>query len=143
MQWTALDLKNLAALFDDVADALLDFRRDNGSTLTQPQKDQLTQQFGQLVSQGEQFENLALQTALVNVDGAVTDLQNAAHDAAHALSVISGVQNAISIAVAAVGLGAAILTPTPGTIASSLGTLAQAVKNALPKPTDSGTPAKT
>src|SRR5271170_6821199 len=111
MQWTPLDLKNLAALFDDLADAVLDFRNQNGSTLTQLQKNQLTAQFGQLVSYGEQLENEALQGALVDIDGAVADLQNAAHDATHALEVISDVQKVITIAVAAVGVGAAIMAP--------------------------------
>jgi hypothetical protein len=138
MRWTELDLKNLAALFDDMADAVLNFRIQNGNTLTQPQKDQLTAQFGQLVSYGEQLENEALQTALLDVDGAVIDLQNAAHDATHALQVISDVQMAITIAVAAVGLGAAIMNPTPGTIASSVNTLVQAVQSANAKPADGG-----
>jgi hypothetical protein len=134
MQWTPLDLKNLAALFDDMADAVLDFRNQNGSKLTQLQKNQLTAQFGQLVSYGEQLENEALQGALLDIDGAVADLQNAAHDATQALQVISDVQKVITIAVAAVGVGAAIMDPTPGTIASSLGTLVQAIQQANAKP---------
>jgi hypothetical protein len=128
MQWTALDLKNMAAIFDDIADAVLAFRDQNASTLTQLQKNQLTAEFGQLVSYGEQLENEALRNALVNIDGAVVDLQSAAHDAANAIKVISDVQNAITIAVAAVGLGVAILSPTPGTIASSVDTLVQAIQ---------------
>ncbi len=146
MQWTALDLKNLAALFDDMADALWNFRIKNGSTLTQSQKNQFTAEYGQLVSYGERFENKALQSALHDIDAAVVDLQNAAHDATHALEVISDVQKAITIAVAAVGLGAAIMNPTPGTIANSVNTLVQAVKQANTKPADaggnSGTPPK-
>jgi hypothetical protein len=134
MQWTSLDLKNLAALFDDIADAVLNFRIQNGSTLTQLQKNQLTTEYGQLVSYGEQLENEALQNALVNIDSAVTDLQNAAHDATHALEVVSDVQKAIAIAVAAVGVGAALLNPTPGTIASSANTLVQAIQQANTKP---------
>ncbi|MGA8027954.1 MAG: hypothetical protein WB992_12500 [Bryobacteraceae bacterium] len=127
MPWTALDLKNLAALFDDLADAVLKFRQQNADSLTQLQKTQLTIQFGQLVSYGEQLENQALQNALLDIDAAVTDLQKATHDATHALKVISDVQKAIDIAVAAVGLGAAILDPTPGTIACSVNTLVQAI----------------
>lgn len=134
MQWTPLDLKNLAAIFDDMADAVLNVRTQNAGTLTQLQKNQLTTQFGQLVSLGEQFMNEALQGALVNIDGAVTDLQNATHDATHALQVISDVQKVIVIGVAAVGLGTAILDPTPGTIASSLSTLVQTIQQATAKP---------
>ena len=48
-------------------------------------------------------------------------------DAASAIKVNSDVQNLITIAVAAVDLGVAILSPTPGTIASSLNTLVKAI----------------
>lgn len=139
MQWTALDLKNLAAIFDDMADAVLDFRRQNAGTLTQAQKNQLTGLFGQLVSYGEQLENQALQNALVDINGEVTDLQNAAHDATHALQVIDDVQKVINIGVAAVALGVAITDPTPGTIAGSLGNLAQAIKQSAAKTAGSAT----
>jgi hypothetical protein len=136
MQWTALDLKNLAVLFDDMADAVWNFRIQNGNALTLVQKNQLTGQFGELVTYGEELENEALQSALFEIDAAVVDLQNAAHDATHALQVISDVQKVVTIAVAAVGLGAAILDPSPGTVASSVSTLVQAVQQANAKPTD-------
>lgn len=138
MQWTALDLKNLAALFDDLAEAVLNFRIQNADSLTQLQKNQLTMQFGQLQSYSEQLENEALQQAMVDVEGSVTDLQNAAHSAIHALEVISDVQKAITIAAAAVGVAFAILTPTPGSIAGSLNTLVQSVSQALAAPAAGG-----
>jgi len=136
MKWTALDLKNLAALFDDMADAVLNFRIQNRNTLTSAQKGRLTKEFGQLVSCGEQLENMALQQALVDIDGDVTDLQTATHDATHALEVISDVQKAITITVAAVALGEAIMKPNPGAVASSFDTLVQAIKQASAKPID-------
>lgn len=138
MQWTALDLKNLAALFDDMADAILAFRKQNSNSLTQLQKDKLTWQFGELVKYGEDLENKAVGAALVDIDGSVKDLQNAAHDAIHALQVITDVQKAITIGVAAIGLGAALVNPTPGTVASSLGALTDAIKDATKKPADDG-----
>ncbi|MGA3010091.1 MAG: hypothetical protein ABSD72_07495 [Terracidiphilus sp.] len=139
MQWSPLDLKNLAAVFDDMADQVLNFRVQNGGALSQAQKNQLTELFGQLDSQGEELENEALKGALVDIDASVVNLQNATHDAKSALKTITNVQNAISIAVAAVGLGAALLNPTPGSIAGSLDTLVQAIKTANTKPaTDPG-----
>ncbi len=138
MQWTALDLKNLAALFDDMADAILAFRKQNGNSLTQLQKNHLTSLFGELVKYGEDLENKAVETALVDIDGSVTGLQNAAHDATHALQVITDVQKVITIGVAAVGLGAAIINPTPGAVASSVGILAGAIKEATKKPDNDG-----
>ncbi len=134
MKWTALDLKNLAALFDDTADAILNFRIQNRNTLTPLQKDRLTVEFGQLVSLGEQLENFALQNALVDVDGAVADLQSATHDATHALEAISDVQKAITIAVATVSMGEARTKPTPGTVAGLLNMLVQAINQANAKP---------
>ena len=138
MQWTALDLKNLAAIFDDMADAVLAFRKQNSNILTPAQKNQLTTLFGELVLAGEHLENQALQTALVDIQSSVTDLQNAAHEATHALQVTTDAQNVIAIAVAAVGVGAAILKPTPGTLANSVGTLVQAIKQATAKPAGGG-----
>jgi len=74
-------------------------------------------------------------------------LQIATHDATHALEVISDVQEAITITVAAVALGEAIMKPTPGTVASSLDTLVQAIKQASSKPvagaSSSGSPTLT
>ena len=138
MQWTSLDLKNMASILDDVADAVLAFRNQNAGNLTQLQKNQLTAQFGQLVSLGEQLENEALENALVDIDGDVTDLQSATHDATNALQTIKNVQNAISIAVAAVALGAAILNPSPGGIAQSVNTLVQAIQQAKNPPASAG-----
>ena len=145
MQWSALDLKNLAALFDDVADALWSFRIQNGSSMTQAEKDAFATRYGQLVSYGEQLENKAVQSALADIDGDVAALQNATHNATHALQVISDVQKAIGIGVAAVGLGAAVLNPSPGTIAGSLNTLVQSIQSGAAKPatgaSGSGVPA--
>jgi len=99
MQWTALDLKNLAASLT-TSRMRAELPHSKPGELTQLQKIQLTALFGQLDSYGEQLENEALQNALVDIDAAVADLQNAAHDATNALQTISDVQNAISIAVA-------------------------------------------
>lgn len=131
MQWTALDLKNLGALFEDLAEATLNFRIQNAGSLTQLQKNQLTMQFGQLQSYSEQIENEALAVATTEIQGSVKTLQNGAHSAIHALTVIADVQKAISIAAAAVGVGFAILTPTPGSIVGSINTLVQSVSQAL------------
>jgi len=61
--------------------------------------------------------------------------QSASHDAIAALKTITEVQKVVTIAVAAVALGAAIAAPTPGTIAAALGVLVQAVKNPTAPPT--------
>ena len=103
-------------------------------------------EFGQLVSCGEQLENMALQTGLVEIDRAsLRNLQSATHDVTHALQVTSDVQKAISIAVAMVGMGEALMKPTPGTVASSFNTLVQAINQADTKPatgtSSSGSPA--
>ena len=130
MDWTPLDLKNLAALFDDMADAVLAYRRQNGAALSDAQKRQLTSQFGQLISYAETLEHMAVSGALSGVGSDVKDLQSASHDAIQALETIANVQKAISIAVAAVAVGAAIVAPAPGTIAAALGVLVKTVKDA-------------
>jgi len=136
MDWTPLDLKNLAALFDDLADAVLDYRRQKGATLSDAQKRQLTSQFGQLISYAETLEDMAVSGALAGVGTDVRDLQSASHDAIQALQTIANVQKAISIAVAAVAVGAAIVAPAPGTIAGALGLLVKTVKDAEAPPSD-------
>jgi hypothetical protein len=140
MQWTALDLKNLAAAVDDTADAVVDLRNRNAATLTQEEKDRLTTLFGQLVSAGEEIENKALQAAEVDIEGAVADLQNGVHDANHALKTIANVQKGVTIGVAVFGLASSILHPTPGGIASSLNTLVGAIQQ---KPASASTTAAT
>jgi hypothetical protein len=135
MDWTPLDLRNLAALFDDMADAVLAYRKQNGASLSDSEKLQLTTEFGQLISSAETVEHLAVAGALSGVDTDVKDLQSASHDAIAALKTITEVQKVVTIAVAAVALGAAIAAPTPGTIAAALGVLVQAVKNPTAPPT--------
>ena len=130
MDWTPLDLKNLAALFDDLADALLAFRKQNGADLSATAKRQLTTDFGRLIAAGESLEHLAVAGALKDVDSDVKDLQSATHDAIAALQTITDVQKTMSIAVAAVALAAAITAPSLGTIASALGVLVKGVKDA-------------
>jgi hypothetical protein len=132
MQWTPLDLKNLAAIYDDMANAVLNYRIQNGMKLDQPSRDQLTTIAGKLMSYGDEFENAALAGALQNVGIAVTDLQTAAHDATDALKNITNLQKAITIAIAAVGVGAAFFDPNPATIAGSVSTLVQAVAQPTP-----------
>jgi hypothetical protein len=129
MDWTPLDLKNLAALFDDLADAVLAFRKNYASTLSEDEKSDLITQFGDLISAGETLEHMAVEGALADVSTDITDLQNATHDAIAAVQTIADVQKAISIAVAAVTLGVAIATENPAAIATAVGTLVSSVKS--------------
>jgi hypothetical protein len=55
----------------------------------------------------------AVKSSMVDIECSVTDLQNAAHDATHALKTISDVQKAAAITAMAVGLGFAVFSPTP------------------------------
>jgi hypothetical protein len=132
MDWTPLDLKNLAALFDDMADAVLTYRKQNGSTLSDAEKSDLTTQFGELISTAEKLEEMAVEGALANVGTDVKNLQNATHDAIAALQTIADVQKALSVAVAAVALGVAITTENPGTIGTALGTLVSSITSSAP-----------
>ena len=134
MDWTPLDLKNLAALFNDMADAVLAYRKQNGATLSDAETLQLTTQFGQLISSAETMEHLAVAGVLPGIATDVKDLQSASHGAIAALKTISDVQKIVTIAIAAVALGAAIAAPTPGTIAAALSVLVQGVTDATAPP---------
>jgi len=127
MDWTPLDLKNLAALFDDIADGILALRRQQGDLISTAKKSELTMQFSSLISLGEDLENMALQGALSDVGTDIKDLQSASHDAIQALQNIDNVQKAISIAVAAIAVGVAVVAALPGPIALSLVALVKSV----------------
>ncbi len=146
MDWSPLDLKNLSAQFDDAGDAILAYRKSNGSTLSQTAKLQLTKEYGALISAADNLTHLAAQGALKNVDAAVTELQTATHDAIAALQTITDVQKVMSIAVAAVALAASIVVaPSPGTIGAALMLLVKQVKGATspaaPAPASGAAPA--
>jgi hypothetical protein len=127
MDWTPLDLKNLAALYDDLADAVLAYRKQNSATLSDDEKSDLTARFGELISTAETLEHMAVTGALTDIGADVKNLQIATHDAIDAFQTIADVQKALSIAVAAVALGVAIATENPGAIATALGTLASSI----------------
>jgi hypothetical protein len=142
MDWTPLDLKNQAALFDDMADAVLAYRMKYAATLSDDQKSDLTTQFGELISAAEKLEEMAVAGALANIGTDVKDLQNATHDAIAAVETVANVQRALSIAVAAAALGVAIATENPGAIATALGTLVSSITSSTPTSTTAGTSQK-
>jgi hypothetical protein len=83
-------------------------------------------------------KNMSIGELIYLAAHSIGDLQSAAHQAAHALQAISDVQKVIAIAVAAVGMGAAIVDPTPGTVASSVNALVQAIQQSTVKTVGSG-----
>jgi hypothetical protein len=125
---SALDWRNLSMLYQDLADAVLDYRVANSKTLTLEQKDSLNLAFGQILNASESFADQALSQALVDIDASVKNLQVAAHDAIEALQALTKLKCVLDIAVAAVGLATALLAPTPGTVTSALSGLVQAVQ---------------
>lgn len=128
MKISALDWRNLSAIFQDLADATLDYRVNNSTTLTLEQKDSLNATFGQLLNKSESFADMALQQALSDIDVSVKNIQESTHDAIDAVHAVATFQRVLDIGVAAVGLATAMLAPTPGSIASALSGLVQTVQ---------------
>jgi hypothetical protein len=130
MKISALDWRNLSAIFQDLADATLDYRVTNSATLTLDQKDSLNATFGQLLNYSESFADMALKQALSDIEVSVQNIQKSTHDAIDAVHAVNTLQRVLDITMAAVGVAAAMLAPTPGSIASSLSCLVQTVQQA-------------
>ena len=135
---SALDWRNLSVLYQDLADAFLNYRVANSKTLSLEQKNSLNLAFGQLMNASESFADQALSQALVDIDASVNNLQTAAHDAIDALRALAKLKCVLDIAVAAIGLATALLAPTPGTVTSALSGLVQAVQVVKSQASDSG-----
>lgn len=130
MKLSALDWRNLSMLYQDLADAVLNYRVANSKTLTLEQKNSLNLAFGQLLNASEGFADQALTQALADIETSVKNLQVATHDAIEALQALTKLKNVLDIAASAVGLASALLAPTPGTVTSALSGLVQAVQQA-------------
>jgi hypothetical protein len=130
MTLSALDWKNFSVLYQDLADAVLNYRVANSTMLSLEQKNSLNLAFGQLMNASESFADQALSQALVDIEASVMDLQTAAHDAIDAVQALAKLKCVLDIAVGAVGLATALLAPTPGTVATALSCLVQAVQEA-------------
>ena len=132
MKLSALDWRNLSTLYQNLADAVLDYRISNSATLTLDQKNSLNVAFGELLTASESFANQALQQATADIGASVQAIQESTHDAIAAIRSITVLKNVLDISVAAIGLATAMLAPTPGTVASALGCLVDAVQEATP-----------
>lgn len=128
MNLSALDWKNLSVLYEDLADAALNYRVANSTVLSLDQKNSLNLAFGQLLNASESFADQALSQALVDIETPVSNLQSATHDAIDAVQSLAKLKCVLEIAVAAIGLATALLAPSPGTVTSALSGLVQAVQ---------------
>jgi alanine-alpha-ketoisovalerate/valine-pyruvate aminotransferase len=132
------DLRNLAHGYEDLADALVAWRGAN--PITDPALgEQFDDLVADLVGESSQLENIAVTTALQNLQTSVAGLQAATLQAKHALTVVKDATIALAIGAAAVGVVAALLAPTVsvGAVAGALGGLAGAVQAAIASSSDS------
>jgi polygalacturonase len=129
MQLTPENLKDLAHSYLALAQGMLDWRTLNPLT-SQEDRNQFNSEFSQVMQMADSFEHAALVAAILDVESSVADLQSATQQAQHALTVINDITKVMAIAGAAVGLGAAILNPTPGSVVAGLNGLVQAIKTA-------------
>jgi hypothetical protein len=129
MQLAPQDLKDLAHSYLAFAQGMLDWRKLNPLS-SQEDRNQFNSEFSQIMQMADSFEHAALVAAIPDVATSVGALQSATQQAQHALTVINDITKVMSIAAAAVGLGAAILNPTPGNVVGGLNELVQAIKKA-------------
>jgi hypothetical protein len=126
MGLTAADLKELAHDFLDVAQALSDYR--TAHPISDPlQRNDFNAAFSQIVATADNLENQAVSAALAAITTSAQALKVGVQSAAAAVKKIAEVTSVLKIVTAAVGLGTAILSPTPPGVASALGNLVQAI----------------
>jgi hypothetical protein len=128
MKLSALDWRNLSTLYQDLADAVLNYRISNSTTLTLDQKNSLNVAFGELLTSSETFANQALQQATFDIDASIKNIQASTHDAISAIRSVTVLKNVLDISIAAIGLATTMLAPTPGTVATALGHLVAAIQ---------------
>jgi hypothetical protein len=141
MKISALDWRNLSMLYQDLADAVLNYRVANSKVLSLAEKDSLNLAFGQLLNASETFADQALSQALVDIEASVKNLQVVAHDAIEAVQALAKLKCVLDIAASAVTLASALLAPTPGTVTSALSGLVIAVQAAKSLPANQGSAA--
>jgi len=126
MGLTAADLKDLAHDYLDVAQALVDYR--NRFPISDPtQRKDFNAAFNQIVVTADNLENQAVSAALAGISTSAQSLRVGVQSAAAAVKTIAEVSSVIKVVTAAVGLGTAILNPTPAGVASALSNLVQAI----------------
>jgi hypothetical protein len=126
MGLTAADLKELAHDYLDLAQALLDYRTTY--PISDPtQRNDFNTVFNRIVVTADNLENQAVTAALAEISTSAQSLEVGVQSAAAAVKRIANVASVIKIAIAAAGLGTAILNPTPAGVASALTNLVQAI----------------
>jgi hypothetical protein len=126
MGLTAADLKALSQDYLDLAQALLAYRTSYPIS-DQTQRNNFNDVFSQVVVTADNLENQAVTAALANISTSAQSLGVGVQSAAAAVKRIAEVTGVIKVVTAAVGLGTAILNPTPAGVASALSNLVQAI----------------
>jgi hypothetical protein len=116
----------LAHDYLDVAQALVDYR--NRFPISDPtQRNDFNAAFNQIVVTADNLENQAVSAALAGIATSAQSLRVGVQSAAAAVKTVAEVSSVIKVVTAAVGLGTAILNPTPAGVAGALSNLVQAI----------------
>jgi len=121
MNLTADQARELAQAFRDMSVAIGDFRFANWDQLTKGQRDSLEDAEWTLLNHSSDFITQAVGLTLNDVHGSLKRIEDAAAQAAKAVSTIKTIKKVIDITAAMVKLGAAIATENPSAIASATG----------------------
>jgi myo-inositol-1-phosphate synthase len=133
MMMTAQERKDLSSNYTSMAHSLVDQRKTHPLE-TDAERIQFDSRLGDLLKAADDLMNQSVEQASIDIGTSVQALQHTTKTAADALSRVDTMAKALAIAAAAIGLGAAILNPTPASVAGALGTLAEAVQKATAKP---------
>ena len=116
MKLSADDAFALSQAFRDVAVAIGDYRYDNWDDLTPGQRQTLEDEEWSLLNASSDLITKAVGLVLDETQTGMKELSDAAARAKKAVQTLKTVKKVINVAVAAVGLTAAILSKDPGAI---------------------------
>ncbi len=129
MPLTATEAFDLSKRFRDLANSLADHRFANWQTLTPTQRRDIEDEEWALINASSSIATKAVGLALEESGSSLTTLKRSIGRAKKSIKKLHKVKSIIEIAAAAVGLGAAIVSKDPGSIAKNAKLVLEASKS--------------
>lgn len=119
MSLTAQEAFELSRQFRDLANALADRRFSSWNTLTPTQRRDIEDEEWSLINSSSEMISKAVGLALDESETSIDSIKKSVKKAKSAIKKLEKVSHIITVAAAAVGLGAAIVSKDPGAIAKN------------------------
>jgi ribosome maturation protein Sdo1 len=119
MSLTAQEAFELSRQFRDLANTLADRRFSSWNTLTPTQRRDIEDEEWSLINSSSEMISKAVGLALDESETSIDSIKKSVKKAKSAIKKLEKVSHIITVAAAAVGLGAAIVSKDPGAIAKN------------------------